>query len=101
MRTLQPPFPNKITKAFLDTESVLSETSLRKGPCGDRLKPRNSPGSSLISAAGTLSPKFPESHKIIANSVWPGATETRAHGSSPSKPPSLLSTCPIVKWAGD
>ena len=28
---------------------------------------------SLLNPARTLSPKFPESHRIIASSVWPGA----------------------------
>lgn len=87
MKTLQLPFPNKITKPFLGTDSVWREPSLRKGPCGDYLNPHSSPGSSLISPARTLSPKFPESHKIIASSLWPGGIASRAPGSSSNKPP--------------
>lgn len=58
MKILQPPFPNKISKPFLGTESVLSEPSLGKGPCHDHLNPHNSPGSSLISSARTSKPRI-------------------------------------------
>lgn len=100
MRTLQPPFPNKITKPLLGAESVLSEPSLRQSPWRDYFNPHSSPDCSLLSPAGTLSPlKVPESLKIIASSVWPGGRKNRAHGSYSTKPPSFLYSCPIVKWA--
>lgn len=71
-RTLQPPFPNKITKPFLGTESVFSKSRLWKGPFGDYPPTAQAP---LLSPARTLSPKFPESHRIIASSVWPGGLD--------------------------
>lgn len=98
MRTFQPPFPNKITKPFIGTESVLSEPRLRKSPYRDYFNPHSSPGSSLLSPARTLSPNFPESHKIIVSSVWPGRMENRAHGSNSHKtpfPPLLASHCQV------
>lgn len=98
MRTLQPPFPNKIPKPFWGTESVLREPNLSKGPYGDYFNPTTAQAPPL-SPARTLSPKFPENHRIIAGIVWPGGMGTRAHGSSSSEPPSplLMSGCQ-VSW---
>ena len=95
MRTLQPPFPNKITKPFLGTESVFCKPSLRKSPYGDYFNPTTAQAS-LLSPARTLSPKFPESHRIIASSVWPGGM-----GHMAPAPVSPLPFSPHVTSSGE